>query len=182
MINRLACLTIVTLLLGACVLQPTSYKAKGDSRYGYSEQRLESDRYRVRFSGNDVTDRDTVQNYLLFRAAELTLANGYTHFRMLDQQVDEIEDDQSVIVSAGHGVYSYPLIFGTRISTIKGSSLFEAGAQFKMLQAAPTTDDGYVFNAAEVKRNVGPRIVLPEDGQGVKPSAGDAPASADTPD
>ncbi len=165
MINRLACLTIVTLLLGACVLQPTSYKAKGDSRYGYSEQRLESDRYRVRFSGNDVTDRDTVQNYLLFRAAELTLANGYTHFRMLDQQVDEIEDDQSVIVSAGHGVYSYPLIFGTRISTIKGSSRFD-----------------YVFNAAEVKRNVGPRIVLPEDGQGVKPPAGDAPASADTPD
>ena len=51
-----------------------------------------------------------------------------------------------------------------------------------MLKTAPKTDDGYVFSAAEVKRNVGPRIVLPEDGQGVKPPAGDAPASAEPPE
>ncbi len=167
MIKQTAGLIIVTLALGACALQPTPYKPKDDSRYGYSEQRLEADRYRVRFAGNDVTERDTVQNYLLFRAAELTLENGFTHFRMLDEQVDEIEDDKSVVVSGGHGIYSYPLIFGTRISTIKGSSRFEAGAQFKMLKSRPEKDDAYVFDANEIKRNIGPTVVLPNDGKGV---------------
>jgi len=169
MIKQIAAVAIVTLALGACALQPTPYKAKGDTRYGYSEQRLEADRYRVRFAGNDVTERDTVQNYLLFRAAELTLANGFTYFRMLDEQVDEIEDDETVVVSGGHGIYSYPLIFGTRISTVKGSTRFEAGAQFKMLKSRPEKDDAYVFDAREVKRNIGPTVVLPNDGKGVKP-------------
>ena len=34
-----------------------------DGRYGYSEQRIEDDRYRVTFSGNSSTSRETVERF-----------------------------------------------------------------------------------------------------------------------
>jgi hypothetical protein len=78
-------------LLLLCMLagcgQPTPYKPATDG-YGYSEQQIEDNRYRVRFAGNDLTAADTVQNYLLYRAAELTLAEGYDYFTMADREVE----------------------------------------------------------------------------------------------
>ncbi len=47
---------------------------------GYSEQQLEPNRWRVTFSGNSLTDRRTVENYLLYRSAELTLSQGFDWF------------------------------------------------------------------------------------------------------
>ena len=73
---------LLVLLLAGCAV-PTPYQpaTKG---YGYSEQQLESNRYRVTFSGNSVTPRDTVQNYLLYRAAEVTRESGHDYFTVVD--------------------------------------------------------------------------------------------------
>ncbi len=48
--------------------------------FGYSEERLDQNKFRVTFRGNSLTPRETVEDYLLYRAAELTLQNGFTHF------------------------------------------------------------------------------------------------------
>ena len=47
---------------------------------GYSDHQIENNRFQVSFSGNSVTSRETVERYLLFRAAELTLAQGFDWF------------------------------------------------------------------------------------------------------
>ena len=47
---------------------------------GYSEQRLGENRYDVTFRGNTLTKRDRVEGYLLYRAAELTVQNGFDSF------------------------------------------------------------------------------------------------------
>lgn len=76
--------------LSACV-GPTPYQplAKGQIvTGGYSETRIEPDRWRVNFAGNSMTKRETVEGYLLFRAAELTLENGYDWFSIVDRQTD----------------------------------------------------------------------------------------------
>lgn len=166
---RVAILTSI-LALSACVAGPTPYQPAGDARYGYSEQRLQSDRYRVSFSGNELTEKDTVQNYLLFRAAELTLADGYRYFRFFDEQVERIEegDDQAVIVAVGNGIYTYPVILGTQLGTDNTSRRYQASAQFRMLTEQPVPSDSpsdadFVFDAREVKRNLGPNVRLPED-------------------
>jgi len=52
---------------------------------GYSEELIEEGRWRVAFSGNSLTSRDRVEGYLLFRAAELTLAQGYDWFLIVDR-------------------------------------------------------------------------------------------------
>lgn len=158
---RIATLLVAT-SLGACALQPTPYQPAVETRYGYSEQRLQDDRYRVQFAGNEATARATVQDYLLFRAAELTLADGRTHFRFLEQSVEEHRREESVIVSAGNGLYRYPLFLGTTIIQGFVSKRFDAVAQFVTLIGDPLDGDPNVFNAAEVKRNLGPALRLPE--------------------
>jgi hypothetical protein len=43
---------------------------------GYSEQKINDDLWRVTFSGNSLTSRETVERYLMYRAAELTASQG----------------------------------------------------------------------------------------------------------
>ncbi|OYX13449.1 MAG: hypothetical protein B7Z09_12400, partial [Brevundimonas diminuta] len=76
------------LALGACATatpyQPVGSKGQG----GYAEQRLESNRYAVSFSGNSVTSRDQVEMSLLLRSAELTVENGYDWFATVTRATD----------------------------------------------------------------------------------------------
>lgn len=74
------------LVLGACAMETPYQPSEG--RYGYSEQQIEETRYRVTFSGNPSTPRDTVQNYLLYRAAELTVQKGFDHFTVVDRDIE----------------------------------------------------------------------------------------------
>lgn len=82
-------------LLSACAT-PTPYQpadltrsTPGRSAPGYAETRLEENRYRLGFAGNDLTSRETVENYMLYRAAELTLDAGYDWFEIVNRGTDE---------------------------------------------------------------------------------------------
>lgn len=78
---------LAVLFLSACATV-TPYQSATGSDPGYSELKIEDNRYQVEFSGNTLTDRKTVETYLLFRAAELTRQNGYDHFRVVRRQTD----------------------------------------------------------------------------------------------
>lgn len=88
------------LLLGACATA-TPYQAALDGQRGYTDQQIESNRWRVGFSGNSLTDRETVETYLLYRAAELTDLQGYDHFRVVQRTTDE----DRRLISSGFGHY-----------------------------------------------------------------------------
>ncbi|HEY0625935.1 MAG TPA: hypothetical protein VGD10_04300 [Allosphingosinicella sp.] len=55
---------------------------------GYSEVQLAEDRFRVNFHGNTLTSRDRVEGYMLYRAAELTVQNGYDWFLIVDRHTE----------------------------------------------------------------------------------------------
>lgn len=82
----LAAGTLAALTLSACITA-TPYKPQtgGVNSYGYNDTRIETGKYRVSFRGNTSTDRATVENYILLRAAELTLSDGLGHFVVLDE-------------------------------------------------------------------------------------------------
>ncbi len=86
----LAALASSTLVVAGCATETTSRPATGQgfSRTGFSERQVEPDRFLVSFAGNSVTSRDTVERYLLFRAAELTLQQGYDYFLMAQRDTD----------------------------------------------------------------------------------------------
>ena len=52
-------------------------------------------RWQVSFAGNSLTDLETVQTYLLYRSAELTLQQGFDYFVIVDRNVDETTRFQS---------------------------------------------------------------------------------------
>src|ERR1700683_4481719 len=61
---------------------------------GYSELKIEQDRWRITFRGNDMTSRETVETYLLYRAAELTVSQGDDWFETVDRQTDKHSQTQ----------------------------------------------------------------------------------------
>ena len=85
--KAMAAMLAVT-LLAACQTGPV-YKPRGAGEtVGYTDLQLSPNRYRVTFSASSATRREDVENYLLRRAAEVTLAAGYTHF-VFDQRDTE---------------------------------------------------------------------------------------------
>lgn len=88
--GRHALLCASAVLMAACATatpyQPASEPGAFD---GFSQQMIENDRARITFAGNSLTKRDTVENYLIYRAAETTLERGYDWFELQDRDVEE---------------------------------------------------------------------------------------------
>ena len=78
--GALAVVSFVSLfVLGGCET-PAPYAPLAGHSTGYTDERLGANRWRVTFIGNAVTNRRTVENYLLLRAAEVTQQSGYSWF------------------------------------------------------------------------------------------------------
>jgi hypothetical protein len=54
---------------------------------GYYDHQIEANRFEVGFAGNSLTKRDSVERFLLYRSAELTLAQGYDWFEAVHRHV-----------------------------------------------------------------------------------------------
>ncbi len=70
------------LLFSACS-SPTKYAPNPDpalGHYGYSEVQVDSTRFEVTFAANYQTPSQTVEQYALYRCAELTAQRGYDYF------------------------------------------------------------------------------------------------------
>jgi hypothetical protein len=79
-LSRLAALGALALVLAGC-MTPAPYAPRRPGQVtGYTDRELAPGRWRITFTGNSVTTRETVEDYLLLRAAEVTLAAGGTHF------------------------------------------------------------------------------------------------------
>ncbi len=53
---------------------------------GYSEEKILDNLYRVEFEGNQHSKPEKIQNYLLYRCAELTLEMGYEYFAIVSEE------------------------------------------------------------------------------------------------
>ena len=98
-LGSLAALT----LLAACA-SSTPYQEAAKGKWGYDQQQIENDRWSVSFSGNSLTDRQTVETYLLYRAAELTQQQGFEHFKVANSETDA---NRRVLASRSLNAVSY---------------------------------------------------------------------------
>jgi hypothetical protein len=183
----LATALVLTAGLSACV-SPTPYQpvVRGSATSGgYSETRIEPNRWRVNFSGNSMTKRETVEGYLLFRAAEVTLQNGDDWFAIVDRQTDtkaRTYVDPDPLYRPWYGGYGYwrpswryrGRGFGWRtwdpyfggpfwadsydVQTIQN---FEASAEIITHKGAKPADDPRAFDAHAVVENLKPKIQYP---------------------
>jgi hypothetical protein len=169
------------LLLSACTT-PTPYQplARGSQvSGGYSEQRLEDNRFRVTFSGNSLTSRQRVENYLLFRAAEITLQSGYDGFTMVNRATDPTVRTTVQRDPFGPGPWGWwgpswryhyggywrswdpwgPDPFWADRVDVSTVTNYEATAEIVMFRGR--RDDPASFDARQITQNLGPTIEMP---------------------
>jgi hypothetical protein len=183
-VNRKTHLKRVTAALSALALAAcataTPYQplgAGGSASGGYASQQLDQNRFRVRFVGNSLTSRERVENYLLYRAAQLTLEQGHDCFTIASR---DVERDVDMRLRPGFGRYPgwapywrlhgrfgsyyydpwfdspfYP--DGHDIDTVER---YEANAEI-VLRRGTCPTDVQTFNAREVIRNLQPLVEQP---------------------
>lgn len=158
-------------LAAACSSGPTPYQpaAPGYSS-GYTETRLEDARYRISFKGNTLTERETVENYLLYRAAELTLQSGYDTFTIANRDTDK---DSRTRFNGFYGPRFSYMYFSPRWGWVGGWDPFwdmpsrrdtvtsyEAFAEIVMSKG-PKGADPNAFDARQVSQNLASAIRRP---------------------
>ena len=117
--NKLMTGLLALAVLGACATA-TTYKPQVNSDGGYEDQQIETDRWAVSFVGNTLTDRQTVESYLLYRAAELTTQNGYDNFQIVSRETDA----KSRFLSTGFSSPFYYNFYGSGFHSGFGRSRF----------------------------------------------------------
>ena len=154
---------------------------------GYSETRLNADKWRVMFSGNSLTSRETVERYLLYRAAELTVSQGYDWFVTDDKQTDK-KSEAFVDPVYGYGWapswrfrgrygwggygawggagwnYRFGGPWGSPFgppTTVEEFNRYEVSAEISMGHG-PRPTAGRALDAREVMMNLGPQIQRPK--------------------
>ena len=153
---------------------------------GYSEQALSEGRYNVTFSGNSLTSRDRVECYLLYRAAELTLRDGYDWFIIVDRLTERdvrtyVDPDPFYDPWYGPG-YSYwrphwryrhgggwrvwhpewGSPFWSDSIDLRTIESFEAHAEIVMRRGPVPAGEERAFDARRVIADLGPTIERPE--------------------
>ena len=170
--------TAAALALSACATATPYGPAGVDSRYGYSDQRVDADRYRVSFAGNSVTSREQVEMALLLRAAEVTTESGYDWFSTVNRATDRDVRLQGIPDPFYRDRYSpfwgpswryqsrgawspWGDPFG-RDFDVREIDRFEASAEIIMGRGTKPAGDPNAFDAREVVQNLGPRVTRQE--------------------
>lgn len=161
-IKRLLPVIALGLVLAACATEaPYGPKALGQS-YGYTDQRLGENRYRVTYTGSTATSRETVENYLLRRAAEVTLDSGYDYFvfDIRDTKRDTRYYDDFVGWPGWRGgLYWHSWAFGPPFpeeTEIRAVTRFKAYSEIVMLKGAQAASEPRALNARDVIARLSP--------------------------
>lgn len=182
----LACLAVT---LANCS-QATPYQPESASsavQGGYSHEQLGPDLFRVRFHGNSLTSRETVEAYLLYRAAELTIEQGGSWFTILDRETEHTvtrEIRRDPVYRPWYGPnYGYWLPYWNY--RVRGQGwiywdpwhadpfwadrfdareieAFEVSAEIRIGRGAVPANDPRAYDARRVMADIGPRVVRPK--------------------
>jgi len=186
LLARAGAVGLVALVAGC--IQPTPY-APATGGYGFDEAQIEQNRFRVSFRGNRATSRETVELYLLHRAAEVTLANGYDWFRIVSRSESEehsADDAQATPEPARYryrsgarvgfgfryygGPYYYPYpyyrfgyypYYYYPYGYYPAYPVPVAEAEILAFKGTKPADDPDAYDAREVIEKIGPRLRRP---------------------
>ncbi|MEI7931463.1 MAG: hypothetical protein WCI21_00165 [Alphaproteobacteria bacterium] len=167
------------LLVSACETA-TPYQPLAASNLtsgGYSDQKISRDRYRITFQGNSITQRETVERYLLYRAAELTTQAGYDWFELVDRNTERQTRSVDIPVTDTYWGWRPTWAYlGNNHWTIINTyepfwyeryqrediTRYQASAEIFLGHGEKPANDPRAFDAHEVVANLEPTIQRPE--------------------
>lgn len=160
----------LALALGACATSTPYGPASEGGGYGFSDQRIEQNRFRITFRGNSLTERETVENSLLYRAAELTVDQGYDYFVVVENDTETRTSYRGTAYPAFYGrygygyrafpYYAYGFGWGLPYDTYtREITRYSAVAFVTMHRGEKPQDNPQAFEARDVIRNLGPLVL-----------------------
>lgn len=167
--QRLLLAASLILLLAACA-KPTPYQPAIDG-YGFTEQRIEDNRYRITFHGNSVTSQQVVEDYMLYRAAELTREQGYDFFEIADKETDKDTRYLATYVDPfppyyygyyGRRFYPYPVGPSIRTGTYRPIVQYSVQANIVLYRGKKPPENVEAYDARDVIQRLRPTVRLPE--------------------
>jgi hypothetical protein len=159
--SRLLLVVLLSAWLAGCAT-PTPYQPATNG-FGYSDQQLENNRYRVTFAGNSFTRRGTVQDYLLYHAAELTLEHHHDYFTIVNQNLER----STAYQGTGYNTFGFwpwsPGWIGPSNYTAYPVDSYTAFADIVMGDGPKPAGNLNSFNARDVIHWLGPTIKRPKE-------------------
>lgn len=151
----------LALFAGACASGAPYAPAARPGASGFSDVRIENDRYRVSFRG--AQSPEAASDFVLLRAADLTLMNGYDWFVVDSRTVNGRPYSSGPRLSVGLGGATFGghsgvgVGIGTGIPLGGGGSITDATLEIRMGRGPkPTNVDAY--DARSVQGSIGPRV------------------------
>lgn len=156
------------LFTAACATGPAYHPAGPAGTSGFSETKIDGTHYRVSFQGDSRTSRHSVEDYLLRRAAELTVQEGFSYFHIDEKSMDT---DRTTIHTYhpafygglhryhSHRRFEFPYYaYGFDWSYPYDDEVREynrySAVAYITLTNAPTPRDGRTFRASEILANI----------------------------
>lgn len=149
--KRLIIIFVSLIVLSGCISTP--YQKLADLG-GYTDRQLDNNTYRIEFKGNGYTRLETVDIYLLYRCAELTIEKGYDYFVIVTKDnIGSTSYSTTSTINPNGGVSTSNRSF-TR---------YTATAIIKAYIGKKHDNEATAFDAREIMNNLQPEIVRPKD-------------------
>lgn len=159
-------------ILGACASGPAYAPAASGNAVGYSDQRIENDRWRVTYRGDSRMSSGDVQDYALMRAAQVTLENGGDWFEVLTADTDadakrryttetDYQTEYAVQRSCGPlGCSSrlVPVLTLTERPVVDTRTIYEHVIEFRFGKGQKLEGSPTMYNAHETFENLSARL------------------------
>ncbi|WP_323989733.1 CC0125/CC1285 family lipoprotein [Nguyenibacter sp. L1] len=168
------------LIIATACTHPTPYQPATKAGEGYTTQQIETNRFRISFRGNAETSRQTVDTYMLYRCAEVTLENGYDYFVIVNKAVDKNTAYESYGDNLAwgwrggwgwrHGRGGVGPWDGSGTSYSQPINSYDAIADIVLYHGTKPLNDLYAYDAREVMHEIGPTVIHIEPAPGAPTS------------
>lgn len=167
-ISRILFAGLMLLGLAACTTPAVYGPREPGQTTGYTDERLSDNRYRVTYTGNAATARETVEDFLMLRAAEVTLQSGFSHFVFDTRDTQARTTYYSSFVDGwpgwgrrrGYGWYWHNWPYDEDVATTS-ITRYQAYAEIVMLSDDQAKAEPRAIDAHEIVANLGPKANPP---------------------
>lgn len=153
--------TCIAIGLSACTTPLIYAPAIKPNAAGFSEARIENDRYRVSYRAPVEAPSARLYDFTLLRAAEVTLQQGYDWFRVTGRS-DDVRGARGPRLSLGTGGVDYGRSSAVGVGVSGGFYLGGGPTQSVTLEIqlgkGPVPSDRDIYNARDVARTIGERV------------------------
>ena len=157
---RLGAAALLALTLSACETATVYQPAARPGAVGYNDYRIEPGRYRINFQGGDSAPPTQVHDYVLLRAAQVTLRDGYDWFQVVGGEGYLAPPTHRASLSFGIGGFNFGRGggFGGGVATsVPVDPGPRIGRSIEILAGHGAPPDVHAYDARSIVANLGPR-------------------------